>query len=439
LEFDTMRIDTLRTIGAVGCAALITLAGCKNALDVELPGKVTEEALNSPLNAAVLANGVVLDFECAWSNYVTAANALSDQLINSSAQGVSQVWYTRQVLDNDAALLGNCEPASGLYPYATLQIARRGAERAYTLIDGFADAAVSNKGLLKATVKAYGAYATLALSEGFCEAVLTPGQVQPASAALQAAEVLFTEAITLATAVSSTDLLNMSRVGRARVRLDLGNFAGARTDAAAVPSGFVMLATRGAGERQRWNLVFELQNNIGSAVNRHGSVANNFRGVTWQGVADPRVAVSAAANGFGSDGITPFFSHSKAMSRSEGQPIASYKEAQLIVAEAAARSGDLAAARDIIRARHTLAGIPGYDPGNTATQNEVIAQVIEERKRELFLEAGHRLNDMLRFRATSFRIPFRGEAGSIHPSGVDHRGLAYGPTTCIPLPLAEKS
>ena len=78
-------------------------------------------------------------------------------------------------------------------------------------------------------------------------------------------------------------------------------------------------------------------------------------------------------------------------------------------------------------------------PAGTATQNQVIAQVIEERSRELFLEVGARYNDMLRFRSTPFRIPFRGEAGSIHPNGVDHRGLQYGPTTCIPLPLAEKS
>jgi len=288
-------------------------------------------------------------------------------------------------------------------------------------------------------VKAYGAYATLALGEGFCEAVLTPKQVQPASAALQAAEAQFSDAITLATAINNADLLNMARVGRARARLDRGDFAGARSDAAAVPAGYVKLATRGAGERQRWNLVFELQNNIGTAVSRHGSVADNFRRVTWQGVADPRVSVSATNTGFGNDGITPFYSHNKGLSRGDGMPIASYKESQLIVAEAAARTNDLTTARQIINARHTAAGIPGYDPNNTATQNEVIAQVIEERSREMFLEEGHRLNDMLRFRATPFKIPFRGEAGSIHPNGVDHRGLVYGPTTCIPLPLAEKS
>lgn len=365
--------QTMGPLAALGCAALLGVAGCKNILEVELPGRVVADDLNNPQNATVLANGVVLSFECAWTNYVTASNALSDQLINASAQGVSQVWYTRQVLDNDPALLGTCDPASGLYPYSTLQVARTGADRAFTLIDGFPDAVVPTKPVLKATVKVYGAYATLALGEGFCNAVLTPGNVQPPAAAVTAAEAAFTEAITLAQAANNTDLLNMARVGRARARLDAGNFPGARSDAELVPATYSRLATRGAAEKQRWNLVFEFQNNIGVAAFRHGSVAPNFRGLTFGGVPDPRVTVSATASGLGNDNVTPFFSHTKALARDAGLPIATGKEAQLIVAEAAARSGDLATARTIINARHALAGLPAYDPGATATQNEVIA------------------------------------------------------------------
>lgn len=434
-----MRIQTNRSVRAILGLTLLLTTACKGILDVELPGKVTEESLNSPLNAAVLTNGAILDFECAWANYVAAANALSDQLINASAQGVSQQWYTRNVLDADPALLSNCDVATGLFPYATLQIARASAARAIGLIEAFPDGQVTNKPTLMATIRTYGAYATLALGEGFCEAVLERGQVQTSAAALTAAEAAFTDAIARATAANATDILNMARVGRARARLDLGNFAGARADAVLVPDGYMKVATRGANERQRWNLIFELQNNIGLQASRHGSVAPNYRGVTWQGAADPRVTVSATANGNGNDGVTPFFSHNKALSRGDPMPIASYKEAQLIVAEAAARTGDLATARQVINARHAAAGIPGYDPASSATQDEVIAQVLEERRRELFLEGGARLNDMLRFRNTTFRIPFRGEAGSIHPNGVDHRGLNYGPTTCIPIPLAEKS
>jgi hypothetical protein len=50
--------------------------------------------------------------------------------------------------------------------------------------------------------------------------------------------------------------------------------------------------------------------------------------------------------------------------------------------------------------------------------------VLEERRRQLFLE-GHRLNDMLRH-----DLPF--------PTGENHKGQAWGPITCMPLPDQER-
>ena len=94
-------------------------------------------------------------------------------------------------------------------------------------------------------------------------------------------------------------------------------------------------------------------------------------------------------------------------------------------------------ARDIINERHALAVIPGFDPEETAAQAEMITQVIEERRRELFIEGGHRLNDMLRFRGTPYEIPFLGEPGSIHPNGMDQTNSPYGSATCYPLPAVE--
>lgn len=64
--------------------------------------------------------------------------------------------------------------------------------------------------------------------------------------------------------------------------------------------------------------------------------------------------------------------------------------------------------------------------------------VLEERRRELLSEGGHRLNDMLRFRGTKFQIPFLGEPGSDHPAGVNQAGVPYGSTTCFPLPDIEE-
>jgi hypothetical protein len=64
--------------------------------------------------------------------------------------------------------------------------------------------------------------------------------------------------------------------------------------------------------------------------------------------------------------------------------------------------------------------------------------IIEERRRELFVEGGHRMNDMLRFEGTPREIPWLGEPGSIHPDGVDSVGGAYGDVTCFPLPTVER-
>lgn len=65
-------------------------------------------------------------------------------------------------------------------------------------------------------------------------------------------------------------------------------------------------------------------------------------------------------------------------------------------------------------------------------------QVIEERRRELFAEGGHRLNDYIRFRGTPFDIPFKGEPDSIHRTGVDATSLPYGTATCYRLPTVER-
>jgi hypothetical protein len=118
-------------------------------------------------------------------------------------------------------------------------------------------------------------------------------------------------------------------------------------------------------------------------------------------------------------------------------PIASYREARLFLAEAHIRSGEVGDGVAIINARRVELGLPEvtYDPD----QDEAIELLLEERRRELFLEGGHRLNDMLRFRGTPYEIPFLGEPGSIHPDGVDQSGFEYGTATCLPLPDVERS
>ncbi|HET9982594.1 MAG TPA: RagB/SusD family nutrient uptake outer membrane protein, partial [Longimicrobiales bacterium] len=289
---------------------------------------------------------------------------------------------------------------------------------------------------LKATVRAFGGFALVALGEGFCEMALDGGPLMQPKDVLKVAEARFTDAITLGTQASSADIVNMALVGRARVRLDLGDFAGSIADASKVPPGYVKNVTRDESDPRRYNAICEY---ITCSQGRHASVAPNYRGLTWGGVPDPRVKITTSGR-LGFDNATPhYFPADKFTARSNPLLLASYKEAQLFIAEASARTGDLATARKIINAFHTAANIPAYDAAGAETQDQVIAQVIEERRRELFLEGGHRLNDHLRFRGTKWNIPFRGEPGSIHPNAVDHTGVPYGNTTCFALPVVERT
>jgi hypothetical protein len=428
-------IRSARLTAAFVAAGLLGLTACAfhDILGVHVPGRVQEGALNDPGLASTMAASVVADLECAWNNYTAGAALIGDEFIQASGNLNQRNWASRRITADEPTLAqGSCRTPYGIY--TPLQTARFQAEDIFKRLDAFPDAKVPNKTLLKAQVRAYGAFALVGLGEGFCRMALDGGPLMAPKDVLALAETRFTEAIALAMAANSADLLNMALVGRARVRLDLENFAGALDDARKIPVGYVKFATRDATDSRRYDALCE---NITCPQNRNATVAPNYRNVTWQGVPDPRVAVTTTGQLAFDNAQVHYFPTNKHTSRSYGILLASYKEARLFIAEAAARTGDLTTARQLINAMHTEAGIPAYDLAGTDSQAAVIAQVIEERRRELFTEGGHRLNDHLRFRGTAWNIPFKGEAGSIFPNGVDATGLPYGTTTCFPLPTVE--
>lgn len=434
----TMQRLTLMARQSLTVLALLPLAACEldTVLDVHVPGRVREEALADPALAPTMVASVIADLECAWNNYSAAAALMSDEFLQSSGNLNQRNWGSRRVTADDANMAtGSCRDQYGIY--TTLHTARFQAEDIYKRLDAFTDQQVANRAALKATVRAYGAYALVGLGEGFCEMVIDGGSLMTPTQVLRLAETRFTEAITLATAANNPDILNMALVGRARVRLDLKDYAGALADAQRVPSTYVKNATRDDTDVRRYDALCEY---VACTQWRHATVSPPYRNVTWQGVPDPRVQVTTTGR-LGFDNAQVWY-YPSAKHQTRGYPvvIASFKEARLIVAEAAARGGDLVTARKLINDMHTAAGIPGYDTGNTATQSEVIRQVIEERRRELFTEAGARFNDHLRLAGSEWAIPFKGTPGSaIDPGGVDVTGLPYGSTTCFPLPLVERA
>lgn len=136
-------------------------------------------------------------------------------------------------------------------------------------------------------------------------------------------------------------------------------------------------------------------------------------------VPDPRVDVEDR-KGKGVDAATPMWVARKYPADESPIPIATWREAKLIIAEA--EGGQTAVAMiNELRARY---GLPAFSSASAA---EIQAQVVEERRRELFLE-GHHLYDLRRL-----NLPLNPPPGTPHP-----KGGVYGDQRCLPLPDIER-
>ncbi len=417
---------------AGGALLAVLLLGACDALDdlmsVDKPTVVPAEVIDDPLKAPLMVNGVVADLECAFGAYVVMGGMIGEEFIDATQTADRWPYDKREVQPGDARY--STFTCQSLGVYTPLSTARFTADGALTRLQGWTDEQLPgmNRQRLIATVAAYAGYAYLLLGEGFCSAAVDHGPELAPQQLFAMAEERFTTAMTAAAAAGTTaedvSLLNLARVGRARARLNQSaatpaKLALAGQDAALVPAGFVRLATAaGPGDDRRLNRVFS-ENNQSQTV----AVGPHYRGLTVNGVADPRVVVTDAGK-TATDG-TRIWVQGKYASLAAGIPLASYDEARLILAEVALRTGSPGEAVNIINALRATQGVEPYTDGVTAP--EVMALLIEERRRELFLE-GHHLYDAIRF-----DIALQPAAGSAFS-----KGGTYGNTKCMPLPNVER-
>jgi hypothetical protein len=406
------RANRRRGVIAATFALIATVTACNGALDVVLPGKVNAGALDSPALAITMVSSAQGDFECAFSEFVHTTGLWSNELLNSSGGGEVNPWGARlTTYDAGTVICPTVSSNRGAFStYLPLQIARGQAEGAITRLDGFTDAQVPTRTLLTATALAYAGYEYVLFGEAYCQMAVDSGPLITPAASLALAEARLTRAIDLATTANNTPILNFARLARARARLDLKNLTGAAADAKLIPTGFVYNATYNTTPFRRSNTVV-----LNINTNFHESVAPEFRGLTVGTTADPRVPV-VNANRNGQDALTPLWTQQKYKTIDAPIPMATWDEAQLIIAEA---EGGQSAVDAINRIR-TKYSLPQF-AGGTAAQ--ITTQIIEERRRTLFLD-GHSIGDHLRL-----NIPFA--------TGFNQKGVAYGTLTCLPLPRSE--
>ncbi|HVF40631.1 MAG TPA: RagB/SusD family nutrient uptake outer membrane protein [Gemmatimonadaceae bacterium] len=422
-ELITMPDRTIRRAMRVAAAAvtLMTIAACESPLDVESTSRIPAEDVEIPSNAQMLVDGAVADFECAFAAYVVQSATVGEEFIYAQQTADRTPADRRAVVPTDQRYSSFACTAFGIY--VPLQTSRNSAETALGYLAGWTDAQVSGRTRLISIAAAYAGYSYLLLGEGFCTMAISKinldrtveygGEIQRDSV-FRIAITRFTEAITAATAVGNTDIIRMSYVGRARAKLNLGDYAGAKADAQQVPAGYVKNATYSATVARRENLVF----NDNSISGNQSSLGEAYRAIV-----DLRIPF-VTGTGVSAPGIRHVY-QTKYIANNSPIPIATYEEAQLIIAEADIRAGSLATALPILAASRARGGQSAF---TGTTQAQYLTELIDQRRRELFLESQH-LYDMIRFALTP--TPAGGVA--YHFGG----GL-YGKQLCFPLPQSER-
>ena len=409
------------------------LAGCgalDDLLEVDAPSQVVASDLENPAAAGLLVSSVANEVRCAYAYFAAAGALTGNEWRDVSNNTVLNIWdsrthdtsgYGAQYASADC---GSTQPAI----YRPQSRARWMADFTLDLLEGWDVADVPEKAEYQALVGMYAGYAYLMMGESMCEVAFDNGAVQSPSDALTLAIARFDAAIA---GGASGDVLNAARVGKARAQLDLGFSADASATAGSVPAGFV------------WELPFSDASNVTrntlwniSVDDENVSPAEPYRNVQYNGVDDPRVNTFYTGRDHPRTGLE-IWNSDKFAGANSPLAMASYDEAQLIIAEAAIAAGNADGAVAIIDAFHAAAGLAAYGAEGEATgpsnATEVLNHlVLHERAAELFLEGQH-LYDLTR----------HGSGGTgildLFPAvGVDDGfGGQYSSQICFDLPATE--
>ena len=219
--------------------AVVTLSACDNLLEVNLPAKLTDAALQDPKSAVAIRNSAIGEFETAYDYLVWQ-------------------WYSRE--DAGGTALGSAGVVADGVNFdvgigSIFQPLATSRSFAYLLHDRLANdknwAGVPDRTQIMAVTSIYAGAALGVMGSALCEVTIDGGPKMAPSDALALADTWLTKALTEIGATDfavpygiATSAKAMAYGLRAQVRWMKGDNAGALADAALVPKGFVAYATR---------------------------------------------------------------------------------------------------------------------------------------------------------------------------------------------------
>jgi starch-binding outer membrane protein, SusD/RagB family len=405
----------------VAAMAIVMTSACRDItrLQQSNPGQLGPEIF-APENADLIVNSARGDFECAFNEYVVTSGLFVDELANAISYIASFDLDRRTITADSPYGFADCTFQQTPGVYTPLSIARASNDTAVAHLEGWTDEQVPDRSKLIGEASAYAGYSLVLLGESMCSAALNLGPEMTPAQLFAEAQTRFDTAIAAATRASDAQTLNFALLGRARTELDVGNSAAAATDAALIPPGFEMDIDHDATATRRQNLVW-----VHTQLALFSSVDTSIRN-RYHTTHDPRIAIDSIG-ALGSDGVTRIVFPLKDADATSPQAVAKYAEAQLIIAENDANTGQLNQAVTIINAVRTAGGDTTTFAPSPLSQATVMAGIVEERRSALYLE-GHRLGDIRRL-----GLPISPAAGAAYVAGG-----SYSDQSCFPLPNVER-
>ena len=242
------------------------------------------------------------------------------------------------------------------------------------------------------------------MADFFCEIVFDGGSIQSNDVARVRAEESFTTAIAIATAANHADFMNAGYAGRASIRVQRGDWAGAVADAGMVPSDFrFMLPFGDQGGEDRFNF-FGYEDMIRVHTTWHTAYDDYFTAT-----GDPRVAwILGGIDGSVPIRLTgglapwtevPWQYELKYTKVTDPIKVAGGEEMRLVEAENLLMNADMAGAMVIINAvrERAMAGLGNLAPADI---DEAWAFLKRERGIDMWIES-RRMPDFLRWRANN--------------------------------------
>ena len=382
-----MRYDRFAAFAAG--SLLLGTAGCDGLLDVSDPQRYTSEDLDNALEA--VASGVEGDLYVTMDQFVIYQGLLGDEFAHTGT------WSGYDDIDHGRFTYSNHNAEGNMGEMLRTRWFAGDAEERFKRVMGEAEAASSP---LTLQVQTTAAMADMLLGMMFCEAPAEPsGPAVPYTEILAQAEQEFTRALTTAQSIGSEEWALVNHAGRARVRLYLGDYSGAESDAGQIPDGWVKYADFSGNSGRQDNDVVQLAtrgNNTAAGLREkwwpmYDDATHTLRD-PWTNEPDVRIPVWSDGT-IAVDGVTVHYSQWKYQTIGDDIAMFDSEEMRLIEAEVLWQNDDLDGAMTKLNALRTAAGLTPHGP---TTDPDLVKQyLLHERFAETFME-GHRVVDLRR-------------------------------------------